>query len=111
MHACSAATKTCRRCLCCRLEREKGAEAAAAALLGAVVFALDAQQEAGAPAALRSMLAPAASVAAAVIGHAQQQKPARRLELSGAIPAAAAASNGAHPLQLLVLHPVVLLRC
>jgi hypothetical protein len=81
--------KTCRRCPCCRLEREKGVEAAAAALLGAVVFALDAQQEAGAPAALRSMLAPAASVAAAVIGHAQQQKPARRLELSGATPPSA----------------------
>ena len=53
------------------------------ALLGAVVFAIDAQQEPGAPAALRSMLAPAASVAAAVLAHAQQQKPAR-VVLSGA---------------------------
>jgi hypothetical protein len=53
------------------------------ALLGAVVFAIDAQQEPGAPAALRSMLAPAASVAAAVLTHTQQQKLPPRLALSG----------------------------
>lgn len=59
---------------CCRLERQRGAEAAAAALLGAVVFALDAQQEAGAPAALRAMLGPAASVGAALVQHGARQK-------------------------------------
>lgn len=48
------------------------------------MFAINAQQEAGAPAALRTMLAPAASVAAAVLTHAQQRKPPTRLPLSGA---------------------------
>lgn len=60
------------------------------ALLGAVVFAIDAQQEPGAPAALRSMLAPAASVAAAILGTAQLQKGPARLALSGLMAALAA---------------------
>ena len=53
-------------------------------MLAAAVFAINAQQEPGAPAALRSMLAPAASVAAAVVSHAHTQKPPARLALSGA---------------------------
>lgn len=60
------------------------------ALLGAVVFALDAQQEAGAPAALRAMLAPAASCAAAVLQAAAAAKPPPRLALSGLMAALAA---------------------
>lgn len=73
-----------------RLEAERGPDAAASALLGAVVFAINAQQEAGAPAALRTMLAPAASVAAAVLTHAQQRKPPTRLPLSGLMSALSA---------------------
>ncbi|KAI7840530.1 hypothetical protein COHA_005686, partial [Chlorella ohadii] len=72
-----------------RLEKERGGEGAAAALLAAVAFAIDAQQEAGAPAALRAMLGPAASVAAAVVQHAAGQKPPPRLSLSGLMSALA----------------------
>jgi hypothetical protein len=67
-----------------RLEEERGPDAAAAAVLAAAVFAINAQQEAGAPPALRAMLAPAASLAAAVVAHASTQKPPARLALSGA---------------------------
>lgn len=76
-------------CPLCRLEKERGGEGAAAALLAAVAFAIDAQQEAGAPAALRAMLGPAASVAAAVVQHASSQKPPPRLSLSGLMSALA----------------------
>lgn len=55
-----------------------------------MAFAIDAQQEAGAPAALRAMLGPAASVAAAVVQHASGQKPPPRLSLSGLMSALAA---------------------
>lgn len=73
-----------------RLASERGAEAATAALLGAAIFAMDAQQEAGAPAALRAMLAPAAAVAAAVLQHAAGQKGPPRLALTGLMAALAA---------------------
>jgi hypothetical protein len=73
-----------------RLEQERGSEVALAALLGAIVFAIDAQQEPGAPAALRAMLAPAASVAAAILAHAQAEKAPPRLALAGLMAALAA---------------------
>lgn len=66
-----------------RLEKDRGTEGAAAELLAAMKYAIRAQQDVGAPAELRTMLAPAASVAAAVLTHAQQQKPPMRLALTG----------------------------
>ena len=71
----------------CRLGHELGGDAAASELLGALVYAIDAQKEVGAPEALRALLAPAASssaaAAAVVTRRTAQLKPPPSRVMSG----------------------------